>query len=110
MKVSGTISGELPEGQYMWMVVNPHTSPGNWWPQGGGRIEPWKGQWYSQAYIGSEYAGIGEKFDIAVILVNENDDQYLRAWVDISEQEQSWPSIMLPASAKIKDRITVIRK
>ncbi len=93
----------------MWMFVNPHTGPGNWWPQGGGRIDPLEGKWYSQAYIGSEDAGIGELFDIAVIFVDANDDQVLRDWVDTTTKEQDWPPINLPASANIKDRITVTR-
>jgi hypothetical protein len=106
--VSGTISGELPEGQYMWIVVNPHAGPGQWWPQGG-RIDPWKGQWYGQARIGSEDAGIGEKFDIAAILVDEKDDQYYLKYLETGQRTGSYPGIPLPPSAKIMDRITVVR-
>ena len=91
------------------MLVNPHTGSGQWWPQGGGRIDPWGGKWSAKAWIGNETEGIGEKFYIAVILVNENDDQYLRNWVEKSEREEHWPSISLPASANIRDRITVTR-
>ena len=89
------------------MVVNPHTGPGNWWPQGGGRIDPWEGKWYSQAYIGSEEAGIGELFDLAVIFVDKNDNQELMNWLERTTREQDWLPILFPDSAKTMDRITV---
>ena len=107
--VSGTFSGELPEGQYMWVVINPHSSPGQWWPQGG-RINPGKGQWNVQVWLGREKEDTGKEFDIAVILVNEKDDQYYRDYLKTGQETGSYPGIPLPASADIIDRITVMRK
>jgi len=107
--VSGTISGELPKGQYMWVVINPHPSPGQWWPQGG-RISPWRGQWDVQTWVGREKEDIGKEFDIAVILVSEKDDQYYRNYLRTGQETGSYPGIPLPASANILDRITVVRK
>lgn len=107
--VSGTFSGELQEGQYIWVVINPHPSPGQWWPQGG-RINPWKGQWNVQVWLGREKEDTGKEFDIAVILVNEKDDQYYRDYLKTGQETGSYPGIPLPASADIIDRITVMRK
>lgn len=106
--VSGTFSGELPEGLYMWVVINPHPSPGQWWPQGG-RIDPWKGQWNVPAWLGREKEDIGKEFDIAVILVNEKDNQYYTNYLETGQRTGSYPKIPLPPSAKIMDRITVVR-
>lgn len=105
--VSGTFSGKLPEGQYMWMVINPQPCPGQWWPQG--RIDPWE-EWNIHFWIGQEKEDIGKKFDIAVILVNEKDDQYYWDYLRTGQKTGSYPGILLPASAKIIDRITVMRK
>lgn len=107
--VRGTFSGELPEGRYMWVVINPHPSPGQWWPQEG-RVDPWKGQWDVQAWLGREKEDIGKEFDIAIILVNEEDDQYYRDYLGTGQETGSYPGIPLPASAKIMDIITVMRK
>ncbi|MCK4730968.1 MAG: hypothetical protein KAT65_00790 [Methanophagales archaeon] len=106
--VSGTFSGELPEGLYMWVVINPHPSPGQWWPQGG-RIDPWKGQWNVLAGLGREKEDIGKEFDIAVILVNEKDNQYYTNYLETGQRTGSYPGIPLPPSGKIMDRITVVR-
>lgn len=106
--VSGSFSGELPEGQYMWVVINPHPSPGQWWPQGG-RIDP-REEWEIPIWLGREKQNIGDKFDIAVILVNEEDNQDYVDYLKTGEETGSYPGILLPDSADIVDRITVIRK
>lgn len=107
--VMGTFSGELPEGQYMWVVINPHPSPGQWWPQEG-RVNPWRGQWDIPAWLGREKEDIGEEFDIAIILVNGEDDQNYRDYLRTGQETGSYPGIPLPASAKIMDIITVTIK
>ena len=110
----------------MWVVINPHLTPGQWWPQGGRIdprervqwdvpaqvIDPWKGQWYAQAWIGREKEKICKEFDIAVILVDERDDQYYWDYLRTGKETGSYPRIILPlpASAKFSDRITVERK
>ena len=107
--ITGTISGELPERRYMWVVINPHTNPGLWWPQGG-RINPWKGKWNAQAQFGREKEDIGTKFDIAVVLVNEKDDQYYLNYLKTGQETGNYSGIPLPTSAEIKDEITVTRR
>jgi len=106
--VRGTISGELPEGQYIWVVINPHASPGHWWPQGR-RIEPLGGQWHVEVWLGRE-EDAGMAFDIAVILVNEEGDQRYRTYLARGAETGDYPGIPLHPSANIMDVITVIRK
>lgn len=104
--VSGSFSGELPEGQYMWIVINPYTSPDQWWPQE--RIDPQE-EWDITVWLGRE-EDIGMEFGIAVILVNEEDNQDYVDYLKTGEETGSYPGILLPDSADIVDRITVIRK
>ena len=105
--INGTISGNLPDNQYMWLVVNPHTSPGKWWPQGG-RISPWKGQWNMGAQFGGE-GDTGTKFDIAVVLLNEKDDQSYLDYIMKGQQTGILNSTFLPATANMMDKITITR-
>ncbi|MHC4528501.1 MAG: hypothetical protein ACYS29_11535 [Planctomycetota bacterium] len=107
--VTGTFSGELSEGQYISVVINPHPSPAQWWPQGG-RIEPWKGRWNVPAWLGREKEDVGAQFDIAVILVNEKDDQYYTNYLKTGQETGNYPGVPLPASAQVVDRITLTRK
>ncbi|KCZ70299.1 hypothetical protein ANME2D_03415 [Candidatus Methanoperedens nitroreducens] len=103
--VSGTFSGKLPEERYMWVFVNPQITPSLWWPQGL-RVEPKKGQWNMQVWIGNTTSNV----DIAIILVNEKDDQYLWNYRRTGDKTGNYPGIPLPASATIMDKITVVQK
>lgn len=107
--ISGTYEGELPQNKYMWVVINPHPSPGQWWPQGG-RISPWEGSWHVQANFGRKIEDAGAKFDIAVILVNQDDDQHYYTYLQNGERTENFPGEPLVPSAKIMDKVTVIRK
>lgn len=108
--VSGTFSGQLPKGQYMWVVINPHPSPGQWWPQGG-RISPENGMlWDVDVWLGREKEDVGKKFDIAVILVNSADDKAYLQYLENGQETEKYPGIPLPDSARIIDRITVTRR
>jgi hypothetical protein len=107
--VSGTISGELPDGRYMWVVINPHPSPGEWWPQGG-RIEPWTGRWNAPVRLGREEEDKGAQFDIAVILLDEDDDTQYNKYLETAAATGDYPGKPLPRSAVIVQRITVKRK
>lgn len=111
IEVSGNISGDIPEGQHMWLLVNPRSAPNQWWPQNGGSIEPdmINHRWYGMARIGGGEGDNGKKFDIAIILVNDGDNQKLNEWVTTTNANQNWPSILIPKSAKFKDRITVVK-
>lgn len=107
--VTGSFSGELPGERYMWVVINPQPSPGQWWLQGG-KIEPWGGRWSVPATFGREEEDKGQEFDIAVILVNEEDNQKNESHLETAKATGEYPSISLPRSTVIMDRITVKRK
>ncbi|GEM_PF-712741 len=109
VEVSGKTKGDIPHGWHMWLVVNPHSAPGQWWPQGGNEIVPWNGTWYTQALIGGGESDNGKVFDIAAILVDEKDNSYLNKWVFETNENQNWPSISLPASTKRLALTRVIR-
>lgn len=106
--VSGIVSGEMPEGRYMWLAVNPQKAPGQWWPQGG-QITPLQGKWDIQTKFG-EAQDAGTKFEIAVILINKEDNQYYQDYLTKGQKTGSYPGIPLPASAKIMDSISVMRE
>jgi len=73
------------------------------------RIEPLKGQWYVEVWLGREEEDVGIEFDIAVILVNEEDDQYYSNYLARGKETGDYPGIPLPPSANIMDVITVFR-
>lgn len=114
-QVFGNISGELPSGYHMWLVVNPSDSKELWWPLGGGEIVPQSSDWSQSAVIGRECGSGGEQDAgrenvIAIILVDENDHQYLNNWVKKSNIVQNWDGIALPPSTIIVDLVTVLRE
>lgn len=111
IEVSGNISGDLPAGKHLWILVNPIFLPRQWWPQGGGEIEPdmLHKRWYGVAIIGGGEGDNGKKFDIAAVLVNDTDNQILNKWVNKTNANSKWPSIQMPKSAIQMDSIIVIR-
>lgn len=106
--ISGIFSGEIPKGQYMWVVINPEKATGKWWPQGG-RITPLNGQWDVQAVMGVDQDK-GTIFKVMVILVNETDDQHYFEYLARGEKNGSYPAIPLPAIVNIINSISVIRE
>lgn len=105
--ITGTISGYTAPGEYLWVVVNPASSPGSYWPQDR-PISPWEGSWSSLATFGNASTS-GQKFYIYVITVNEKDNQYYTDYMKDNETTKAYPGIALPASAKKLARIAVIR-
>lgn len=105
--ISGTISGYTAPGEYLWVVVNPSTSPGSYWPQDR-PISPWEGAWSSLATFGNASTS-GQKFYIYVITVNEKDNQSYLEYMKENEITKMYPGIALPPSAKKLARIAVIR-
>ncbi len=93
----------------MWVVINPHTSPGQWWPQGG-PIDPWGGRWNAPVVLGREVEDKGVEFDIAVILVDEEDNNQYNAYLETGVATGNYPGKPLARSAVIVQKITVKRK
>jgi hypothetical protein len=114
-RVTGNISGNLPEAYHIWLAVNPNDSEKLWWPLGGGEIVPQGTEWSQGAVIGRECGSggeqdVGKKNVIAVLLVDENDHQYLNNWVKKSNIIQNWDGIALPPSTIVISSITVTRE
>lgn len=63
-----------------------------------------------EVWLGREEEDVGIEFDIAVILVNEEDDQYYSNYLARGKETGDYPGIPLPPSANIMDVITVFRK
>ncbi len=102
--VTGTIRGELPEGQYMRIISNIHSIPGAWWPQGEA-IKSNNGYWNREVWLGFDKIDAGKNFTIAVILVSENDNKIFEKYEKIGKYDP----IPFPNNATIMDKITVTR-
>jgi hypothetical protein len=106
--IKGTISGQMPDNQYMWILANPQLCPGQFWPQGDSHITPINGQWSWLAYLGGKNDG-GNLFNIIVVLVDNATDKNFTEWANLGKAKNEYPSIRLPENAKIKDNVTLIR-
>lgn len=95
----------LPADQYLWVVCNPESSPGNWWPQGEDITED---EWSVETWIGQQNEA-GKKFTIGLALVNKEGDQKYREYLINGKETGNFPGIPLPGGAKILDQILVIR-
>jgi hypothetical protein len=109
VEVTGTVSGGDLKNKALWLVVNPKELPGQFWPQGGGRIEPYNGEWSSLANIGGGDRDKGKEFDIYVILLDNEGDAQLNSWVKKTNAEHDWPSLSLPRNHEKLYRVTVTR-
>lgn len=107
VRAEGTVSGPVPDGWYLWLVINPEKAPGLWWPQGG-QIQPHDGQWSASAGLGGPQDA-HTQFEIAVVLTNEQANEhyleYLRRGVS-----GDYPGEPLPRGATIKARVSVKRE
>lgn len=104
--VTGISLGILPTKEHLWLVVNPHTNPGRWWPQG--QINTSTKLWNSQANLGGE-KDIG-KYDIVVVSVNDKDSQFYEDYLQKGNESGIYPSLQPLASANTLYTITVNRK
>jgi hypothetical protein len=94
----------------VWILVNPQSLPNQWWPQGGKQVSPMKGQWRGEVLIGGGPENdIGNEFVIAVVLVNEKDNEMLNNWVIETNESHDYHSVSFPDSANIADQVTVTR-
>ena len=78
-----------------------------WWPQIG-QVKPSGEVWNIQATIGQD-RDAGMDFDIAVILVNNDSNQYYKNYIE-QGAKTGYPEIPLPNDAIIYDSIPVTRK
>jgi hypothetical protein len=105
--VSGTILGEIPNDHYVWLLTAPKLSPGLYWPQGNDHITPIQGLWSWVAYLGGNS---GNKVDLLVALVDKGTNQDFINYTNQCAAARNYPGIKFPDSAKIIDKITVVKK
>lgn len=99
--VIGTISGDLPENTYMWLIVSENITNVQGRPQGREGIVPYNGQWYEDVLVDAPGTAIGRNFDIYVILVNKEDNDKIKG-----NQNGSIP---IPENKHIACKKTVVR-
>lgn len=116
VNIDGIKDGMPNEGEYLWLLINDHSSSRQWRPSGlgGGRIQLdtnnklWE---ISNVVIGTDQDR-GKEFDIAVFKVNSDIDQKLDDWVKLSELNPDLPGFDISQlqHSDIIARITVKRK
>jgi len=105
--VYGT-SHNIPRGRYAWVVVyvkkvNMYYQQ---WPLS---FRP-NGDWSSKVHLGTPSIGVGIRFDIAVVLANENAHRALMRYQISNEAGHGCPGMVhLPKGAVIEGSVTVIR-
>jgi hypothetical protein len=71
-------------------------------------MEPQYGLWNGDVWLGSN-ENVGRIFTIAVISMNENDNQIFVKYREEGNKTGNYPDIKLPDSATIMDSIRVTR-
>jgi hypothetical protein len=106
--ISGTISGILPDGRYVWIVVNPRDAYGDWYPQGKDHLSIGSEKdWGMQVRIGREgREDISKYYEIRAILVDKATDELFREWAKGQDYDDP---LELPDNAITLDQITVKR-
>jgi len=69
----------VPPKGFLWILSHKVGVTG-WWPQGGGPADVRDGKWEVTIFFG-QVRDIGSKFEIAAVVVEENDDNKLKKWV-----------------------------
>ncbi len=108
--VRGNSSLKLSKGEYLWLIVNPIPSPGEWWLQGQINPHPQSGKWNVETTLGNEKGDIGYESDIAVFLVNEKDNIYYNNYIKRAKETKNHPATPFPSDATMITKVTVIRR
>lgn len=89
--VSGSLSRELEEDEFLWIAVKPLNSAKDWWPQNNGpKLAAVDRRFDGNAYLAGDN---GDRFEIAILIVDEEIDKDFMDWVNTSLEEDDWPSI-----------------
>lgn len=107
--VTGRTSG-IPHHMHLWLVVHPHQSSG-FYPQ---QTEifplPPKNKWTLSVFVGTPDEGQGEQFDLLLVLVDKEGDQFFRDYIIQGKEFGIYKEEPLPSGTTILDSIRVIRK
>jgi hypothetical protein len=109
--IEGTISGNIitkniPQNHYLWVLVNPVLTPGQYWPQGVSCIQPVNGKWSWAVNLGGER---GEIFNIRVALVDAITNRNFEEFVKLGKTPDNYPYITLPGNASSLYEVAVIK-
>lgn len=92
---TGTVEGKatISEKGHLWILAH-RTGSGDWWPQGQGPATVAKGAWEVTVFYGRA-RDVGSRFEVAVVVVGEADNQRLRQWVS-EAPEKDYPGTGFP--------------
>jgi hypothetical protein len=91
--VSGEID-QLPAGAHVWVLVRRHDFDPMWWPQR--EAPPKDGRWTATATFGGPQ-DTGWEFDVAAILVDEQQHIELKGYWTTAMSSGHWPPIQVRA-------------
>jgi hypothetical protein len=104
------IMGEAPPNQYIWVLVNPYSAPGKYWPQGDNHTMSIHGEYPWTVNLGGENDS-GKKFDIHLVLVDNKTDQRYLDWIKQGNATGYYPGLdIFQDKLRKLDRITLIRQ
>ncbi len=89
--VTGQLSSNLAENEYLWLAVKPLNDPNeNWWPQNNDKLISANRKFEANAFLGGKD---GDLFEIGVLVVDESINGIFKKWLKTSIEENNWPSI-----------------
>jgi hypothetical protein len=106
--LEGRTSG-IPDGKYFWLVVHPEGSNG-YWPQNVAIVpHPKNGKWKVKFWLGTRGAGLGDKFELWLVLVDRAGNQFYKEYLRKGRAKKKFPAITLPDGYTALDMLTVIK-
>lgn len=89
--VTGRLSSDLLENESLWIAVKPLRSIKDWWPQNNlPKLVPVNKEFEGIAFLGGN---LGDKFEIGILVVDEDINKIFMDYVNTSQKENDWPSI-----------------
>jgi hypothetical protein len=108
---TGTVEGKakVPEKCHLWVLAH-RLGLNGWWPQGGGAASVGSdGTWEVTVFYG-EARDVGSKFEVAAVVVGDEDNKKLERWV-AEAPGKGYPPIVFPnivEGCPVR-RVTVVR-
>lgn len=88
-------NASIPSGTHLWVLSRREDFEGIWWPQGEGRVDPKSGEWKVSVTFGTQ-DDVGWNFNIATIVVSEQNHIILRDYRTNAMKTNDWRPIELP--------------
>ncbi len=91
--VVGLLPSDVSEDLYLWIAVKPLNDAKSWYPQdNGAKLTTVGGAFNGNAHLGGKK---GDRFEIAILLVNNEINEKFMDWLNVSRYYQYWPSITI---------------